>query len=109
MLVGFIVQVDALLSQSQAKHGVIEEKIRMINVPVRLESQPFLKYVRFALAFVLTCSLLIRTLLDNQFHFTPDALMLDERPLFAADIDMASRKKQKTEDGKRKIDREGGP
>ena len=105
MPVGLLVQVDTLLSQPQAKHRVIEEKIRMIDVPVRLKSQPLLKYVCFTLAFVLTGSLLVRTVFGNQFHLTPDALMFNERPLFAADVDMASREKQKTENRKQKIDR----
>jgi hypothetical protein len=96
--VGLVIQVDALLSQSQAEHGVIKQKVRVIDVPVRLQSQPFLKDDGLALARVLIGSLLVRTLFGNQLHFTVDSFMLDKGPLFAADVDTASGDEKKTED-----------
>ena len=90
MPVGLFIRVDALLCKAQAKNGIVEQEVRMIYVTFRFEPYSFLKYGRFALAFIFTYSLFIGAVLSDKFKLAPNSFVPYKRSLFAVDIDTAA-------------------
>ena len=100
MPVGFFIRVDALLGETEAENGVVEQKVRMVYVTFRFQPYSFLEYSRFALAFVFTCSLFVAAVLSDKFKLSPNSLVPYKRSLFVADIDTAASKSNRYYDTK---------